>query len=382
MSEVTTGVRDEQEVKTEMVINPYDESNWSDKPVEVKEEVKPEVVQEEKKQEVKEEVKQEVDLFEQEFGLKKDDFKKEYEELKKLKEAPLTKEEIKFANEQSEKLFNLLKDGKDDDVFSFLDTKRKLSNATAMPAADALKLHLQLSNPHYKGEDVEDVFEEKYAMPEKPEQTLDEEDIDYEKRVSKWQAQTEKIARRIERDAVSAKAELAKLNQELVLPDIPKKEATQTNAAADQELLAQQARVRENFEKQLESNYKNFNGFDTKVKDESVEIPISFLVPEEEKIALKQRAFDFDVMDNFNQRWFDKDNNPKVEQIMADLYILENKDKVLQGVANQAATKRLAEYIKEKGNIDVSGKQPQGTFTPDGQQSDYQKQAEYLWNNA
>jgi hypothetical protein len=382
MSEVTTDVRDEQEVKTEMVINPYDEANWSDKPVEIKEEAKPEAVQEEKKQEVKEEVKQEVDLFEQEFGLKKDDFKKEYEELKKLKETPLTKEEIKFANEQSEKLFNLLKDGKDDDVFSFLDTKRKLSNATAMPAADALKLHLQLSNPHYKGEDVEDVFEEKYAMPEKPEQTLDEEDADYEKRVSKWQAQTEKITRRIERDAVSAKAELAKLNQELVLPDIPKKEATQTSAAADQELLAQQARVRENFEKQLESNYKNFNGFDTKVKDESVEIPISFLVPEEEKIALKQRAFDFDVMDNFNQRWFDKDNNPKVEQIMADLYILENKDKVLQGVANQAATKRLAEYIKEKGNIDVSGKQPQGTFAPDGQKSDFLKQAEYLWNNA
>jgi hypothetical protein len=380
MSELTTDVRDEQEVKVGTTLNPFDEGTWSDKPVEVKEEEKkPEVIQEEKKAE---EPKPEVDLFEQEFGLKKDDFKKEYEELKKLKETPPTKEEIKFANEQSEKLFNLLKDGKEDDVLSFLDTKRKLSNATTMPASDALKLHLQLSNPHYKGEDVEDVFEEKYAMPDKPEQALDEEDDEYARRVSKWQTQTEKISRRIERDAVSAKAELSRLNQELVLPDIPKQEAAHTNAAVDQELLAKQATIRANFEKQLETNFKNFNGFETKVKDESVEIPISFLVPEDEKVALKQRAFDFDVMDNFNQRWFDKDNNPKVEQIMADLYILENKDKVLMGVANQAATKRLAEYIKEKGNIDVSGKRPEGTFNPNGEKSDLQKQAEYLWNNS
>jgi len=54
-----------------------------------------------------------------------DDAKKQFEELKNLKETASTKEEIKFANEQSKKLFDLLKEGKEDEP----DRKVRLSES-------------------------------------------------------------------------------------------------------------------------------------------------------------------------------------------------------------------------------------------------------------
>lgn len=46
-------------------------------------------------------------------------------EIKRLKEAK--PEEIKFANEDSKKVFDYLKEGKTDDLYSFLDQQKKVS---------------------------------------------------------------------------------------------------------------------------------------------------------------------------------------------------------------------------------------------------------------
>jgi hypothetical protein len=49
---------------------------------------------------------------------------------------------------------------------------------------------------------------------------------------------------------------------------------------------------------------------------------------------------------------------------MADKYLLENRDKILQKVANEAASQRLLAHLKKTGNITLNQPTPQGTPTP------------------
>src|SRR6185503_6570899 len=103
-----------------------------------------------------------------------DDAKAALAELKALKDAANTPAELKFANEQSKQLHEAILAGETDKVYEILDTQKKLSAVNDMKPADAIKLHIQQTNKNFKPVDVEDVFEEKYTYPEKPEQKLEE----------------------------------------------------------------------------------------------------------------------------------------------------------------------------------------------------------------
>jgi len=293
------------------------------------------------------------DYLKREFGWEDPELgKKELEELRALKNKPPV--EFKFENEESERAFNLLKEGKVEDLYEILDTKRKIAATENMSAIDVLKLQIELQNKHYTKEDIQDIIEERYSFPEKPIKDEDESDTDFQARVDKWQAKVDKVTRRTERDAIEAKQQLAKLNSELKLPDIPK--AAPAPSQPSQESLEAIAKAREGYLQKLESDYNSFDGFNTKVKDESVELPVSFKVPDEEKVALKARLQDFDPNDYLEQRLF-AGGVPDIKRTMADIYVLENIDKILAGVATNATNQRLAQFIKEKTNTDVAGAQ-------------------------
>jgi hypothetical protein len=117
------------------------------------------------------------------------------------------------------------------------------------------------------------------------------------------------------------------------------------------------------YERTLESQFQSFNGFNVSVKDAEVEIPITFNVGEDEKLAIKSDLSDFDSDSYFGDRWFNEDGTPKVQQIMADKYLLENRDKILQKVANEAASQRLLAHLKKTGNININQTMPQGVPT-------------------
>ena len=119
------------------------------------------------------------------------------------------------------------------------------------------------------------------------------------------------------------------------------------------------------YEKTLDSDFKSFNGFNVSVKDEDVEIPISFNVGDDEKLAIKSQLENFDTDSYFEGRWFDKDGKPNVQQIMADKYLLENREKIFSKIANEAASQRLLAHLKKNGNININQ-----TSTPQGAKPD------------
>jgi hypothetical protein len=261
------------------------------------------------------------------------------------------KEQGKYTPEEREKLF--------EDAYPILETRKKLERIEKLDAtkpkdaAEIIKTDLLYKNKDLTQDDVDFMFDEKYTVPDKPKQSDEQDDDDYAKSVAKWEKQVALVEKRMAIDAKLAKPELSKLKSELVLPDIHKVE--QGAQQPTQESLDAAKAARENFLRAIETDYSKLDDFSVKVKDESVEFTTAFKVPDEDKSALKKIAQEFIMEDYFGKRWVDKDGNVNVKQFMADLYLLENGGKVLQGVANNAASERRKEIIKQNSNIKLNG---------------------------
>lgn len=384
MSETAT-LTEEKKAETQIDKNPFDENNWESAPTEVKETAP--VQQKEPAATVVDPgvVDEDVFLntyFQREFGSDPVAAKAEWETLRKLKDEAQTPSEIKFANDQSKQFFDLLKEGKIDDVYGYLHQQKqlerleKLELAKVEDAAEIIKANLQFKHKDLTPKEIEFLFNKRYSIPKQPSQSLDETDDDYAQRLESWKSDVQEKEQEMIIEAKLAKPEFAKYKSELVLPDIQK--VIPQQQGPDQKSLEAIEAGRNKFLTQLEAGYKNFNGFETKVKDESVEIPIAFNVPDEERVAYFNKLKEFDLNSYFDSRWFDKDGNANVPQMMSDLYILENPGKVFQGMANNSASKRLDEYLKAKSNIKVDGT-PQGTFQPDSKDAK-QKEADTIWD--
>ena len=285
------------------------------------------------------------------------------EEFKRFKEP---KEEFKFQDDMSKTLFDAIKEGKTDDVYQILNQQKRLdklisNELTPDLAVDIIKTNIQNKYKDLTSDEVDLLFYDQYFVPSKPEQSYDESDEDYATKVKTWQSQVDYLDKKMMIEAKVIRPELTKLKSELKLPDIYG-EAQQE--AESREELENMQQARSVYEKTLDSDFQSFSGFTVSVKDEDVEIPISFNVAEEERLAMKNSLADFDSDSYFGERWFAEDGKPKVQQMMADKYLLENYNKILQKVANEAASQRMLAHLKKTGNININQPTPQGTPTP------------------
>jgi hypothetical protein len=284
------------------------------------------------------------------------------QEFKKFKEKP-TETNFEFKDNVSKTLFDAIKEGKTDDVYDILNQQKRLEKLTSSEltpnlAVDIIKTNIQNKYKDLTQEDVDLLFYDQYFVPLKPEQGYDESDEDYAGKVKAWQSQVDYVDRKMMIEAKVIRPDLEKLKSELRLPDIYGQEEME---AASQEEFESMQKARSVYEKTLESDYNNFKGFDLMVKDEDVEIPISFNISDEERTALKTQLSDFDVEDKFGNRWFYEDGKPNVKQTMQDLYVLENLDKILRKTANEAYAQAKLAYIKNSGNVTLNKQTPQGT---------------------
>lgn len=371
MSEVLENV----EVKVEPV-NPFAGNVWSENQPEPKKEdvvsadgvVTPPPIQTDA---VKtEEIKVPLEWLKKEFDVEDPQvLKTEREEYRKLKDTPPTKEEIKFLNEQSKHIHELLREGKVDDVIEVFSNQKKIEKAVTSEvnkdtAADIIKLSMQLRYKDLTPSEIEYKFNKEFSIPRMPVQSDGEDDEVFAERKETWQLQVNDIETNKIIEAKLAKPELEKLKSQIVLPEINKTEVKSQEPS--QESLDAIKKVRENFLQSLESNYSKVEGFSTKVKDESVELPIVFKIPDEDKVAIKGRLSEgMDVNEYMDKRWFDEKGNPRIESIMKDIYQLENFEKILSGVANNAANDRLTHFKRSVKNIDLNGNANQETFKPD-----------------
>lgn len=275
------------------------------------------------------------------------------EEKKDIKPAT---QDFKFANEESEKVFNLLKEGKKDEVLNILSEQKKLAEVDKLPPADIIKLSLQYNNKDFSQSDINDLFEERYVMPEAPVQEDTELDDEFEARVEKHKKEVEKVENRIKRDAKPAITELSKLAKEIVLPDIQ----TETTKAKEptQEELEGLKKAKEFFFQDADNAAKSFNGYNTTFKDEEVEIKASYPVTEDEKKSITPllESIYTDIPKFLSELgWSDKDGKV-TPKLIEDLHLLQNRDKVFSKLVSEVGNKRHEASIKAIKNIDYGGK--------------------------
>lgn len=358
--------------------NPFDDEGWTPKPIDkLEESAKPEAPA---LVPVVEPIVANTDfnsIVKEKFGY--DSLEIAEQEFKKLKELK-PQEEVKFANTESESYYKALLAGDEDAVLNILSTKKKLerlskADVNISTAEEIIKLGLSSKYKDLSPEEIDFEFKDQFSFPEKPKKTEDQEDDEYAEVLSKWEERVKSVQQKIIIEAKKFKPELDKLKTELVLHNIQKE--VPANMEADQEVLERNKRIRETYETTLNSDYSKFNGFSVTVKNDDVEVQIPFVVTNEEKEQLKTDFMTLVPNDYFGQRWFDKDDKPKVQEMMADKYFLENREKIIQKAANEAVAQFKEKYIKARGNIEVVPKN-EGTFTPDSV-TDKEKEQVAIW---
>jgi hypothetical protein len=284
-------------------------------------------------------------------------------QFKKFKEQP----SFEFKDDVSKTLFDAIREGKADDVYQVLNEQKRLDKLTTAElnpdlAVEIIKENIKNKHKDLDQEEIDLLFFEKFYVPLKPEQTFDDSDEDYTEKVKTWQNQVDYVEKRLMIEAKLSRPELEKYKSDIQLPDIYNESGREAESQAEFEMMQE---ARSEYEKTLNSDFQSFNGFNVSVKDEDVEIPISFNVGEDEKLVMKNQLEDFDTDTYFENRWFNKDGKPNVQQIMADKYLLENREKIFSKIANEAASQRLLAHLKKNGNININQ-----TATPQGAKPD------------
>ena len=303
------------------------------------------------------------------------------QEFKKLKEQP----SFEFKDDLSRTLFDAIKEGKADDVYEILNQQKKLERLTTGDlnidlASEIVKTNIKNKHKGLSDDDVDLLYYDQFYVPLKPEQGFDEADEDYAVKVKQWESQADYIQRKLMIEAKVIRPTLENLKSEIKLPDIYNEAGKEAEFQEEFEIMQQ---ARSIYEKTLDSDFQSFSGFNVSVKDEDVEIPISFNVAEDERLAMKNDLTDFDSDSYFEGRWFTKDGKPNVQQIMADKYLLENREKIFSKIANEAASQRLLAHLKKNGNININqSPTPQGA-KPDlnGTEAERLRMAEWAFSS-
>jgi len=232
-------------------------------------------------------------------------------------------------------------------------------------------------------EEIEYRFKREFGVPEKPVQRDIETDEEYAERLSSWESKVKDVETDLLIEAKLARPELEKMKSELVFPDI---EDGREQSQLTQEELEVQAQYIDQFKEIAAEQLVNFDGFSVSVKDEEVEIPLSYAISDEEKqyVAGQLERFaeaNFDANVILAERWLDDKGNIDTSQVVKDLALLLSEGKMSQKFVNEAASKRLAEHIRRTSNISLGSRAPQQTFNPESK-SDRDKQIEYIWKNS
>lgn len=306
--------------------------------------------------------------------------KAELERLRGLEKTP--REDLKFANDESKRIFDLIKSGKTKEVRDYLDRQDRLDRLTtydlskADQAADILKAHLQFKNPDLTPREIDRIISRKFTFPTKPANNLDLTPEENQAAIQEWENKVREVEEDMIIEAKLVRPELAAFKSELVLPDIH--HVDPAAAEAQQKELQEWQTNRANYLKLLNDDLKNFTGYSVKYKDNDVEFAVPYGVQPEELTALKGELSDFNRDKFLDERWFDKDGKPRIAEIASDIYFLKNRDKILQKMVNESAAQLLVQVKKQRANITV-GTQPQGTFQPDSA-SEQEKQERAIWS--
>jgi hypothetical protein len=254
--------------------------------------------------------------------------------------------EIEFQDENAEALFNLIAEGKIDEVIDVLYNKKIADDIRQKPDEDVLKSYIKFQNPEFDNDDVEAEYEEKYSIDEF---AFDE---------SKLKREQKKLAQKIRSDVSVAREFFDEMSESVKFPQYTRPQEQQSEPEVDIE--AQEERQR--FLESLEGIEGRVGAIPFNWKDDKASLSINgkFEIPAQE--ASKYREAAEGLQDYYAERYY-QDGKYQSDKLLKDLYIADNFEKIIQSVISQTANQTRIEMLKQRKNITTDVEQ-QGTYRP------------------
>lgn len=302
------------------------------------------------------------DLFKEKFGYEKvEDIFAEIEKARTVKDVPPQPQEIKFENEQSKKLFEAIRGGKQKEAYAILAEQERLESLTSNPvtkenAADIIKMGMQMKYKTLSPEQIDYKYNKSFGIPKEPVQSAIETDEEYEERVAEWKDKVADIEmeRIIEANAIVPDLDAAK--SKLVLPEIEQtvdeqyvqwKKSLDEQAAAEAETL---------------QAYQAFKPSDISIGldfiDEKNNVKTNFnWIPDEESFKKAQEM----VIDaeKYYAKYKNSDGSPNRKKYLMDIYFAENKEKIIMEAMKQAKNATIKSKLPDNGSGGLSRQIPQ-----------------------
>lgn len=277
-------------------------------------------------------------LFKEKFGYESPDAAiREIEELRAFKAQPRTPE-FQVPDEDSAAILKALAAGKREEVWRILDHEMRIdrfvnAEVNKDTAADIVKMGMQLKYKDLTPDEINYKFNKQFAVPPKPVQALEEDDVDYQQRVGAWQDQVTDKQMELMIEAKLAKPELQNAKGKFVIPEI--------ETPVDEGYLQYQKMLEDNARSDAETKeaYKALTpkAIETKInfKDEANKIGFEFqFEPDGEGFA---KAVEIaSNADLFWQNFMNPDGSPNRQKFLDAIYYANNKEKVLMSALNQA----------------------------------------------
>jgi len=255
----------------------------------------------------------------------------------------------KFENELSEAVYNMLLEGKTEEIFEILGTKQFADDVQNLPDEDVLKAYIKVNNPDFDDNDVEDEFNESYSIDE------------YQFDESKLKREQKKLSQRIKNDVQDAKQFFENLAQDIKLPELSRRQVEET-PKEDVEMEAMIQEQRSLYLNSLKGVESRISTLPFQWKDEKANMSVNgkFDIPAQELSKYRQAA---ENLEDYQVNRYYKDGQYQSDKMVRELYIADNFDKILNSAISQAVNQTRLEMLKQSKNIQ-SEQFTSGTFKP------------------
>lgn len=285
----------------------------------------------------------------------------EFEQLRSLKEKHPV-QEIKFENEDSEKLFKLLQTGNTSEVYEVLAQQQKInalvsSEVNASTAGDIIKLGLQLKHKDLTQDEINYKFNKQYGLPKEPVQSASELDEEFLERKANWEEQVRDIEMSRIIDAKLLKPELESAKSQIKLPELPVQEDEsytqwKKTLEEDSKLAEERERVYKSLTPKSVETKLNF-------KDDANKINFDFQFEPDSEGFNKSVDMALDISKFFDS-FVKSDGTPDREGFLKAIHFATNKDAYLLEAMKQAKNATIKSFLPDNSNGGAQRQFPQG----------------------
>lgn len=322
-------------------------------------------------------------ILKENFGVDSiEEAKTQWLALQELKANPPKPAEIQFADDQSKKIYELLKEGKTKEVTSFLEQQSRIENLTSIDinkdnADDIIKLGMQLKYKDLTPSEINYKFSKQFQIPKQPIQDVDNEtDEAFEVRKSDWQEQVKDIEMNKIIEAKLAKPELELAKSKIQLPEIQPQQVSVDEAY--EAFKANNAAVSDAIDNVLIPAIKSLKDTD---------VPLSFKVEDANNqmnfdVAIAPTKEDFEKarqdslsFDNFIKSvCYDKDGKFQPQRLQRLILLNNNFDSYAQSIARQAVNAERKMVIEKETSGNNGGGRD---FNVNTEKTEFQKAMDF-----